>query len=129
LVGHEAEIYPRLEKLSAEIQRKVPQVFSDVGFNAFFAGGHNDVIPNNSLHTLAFPYEEENPLNSPNDVLDPEKCDVEFVEQVLKVAMLLENVHIVHGLGAVSTAHTEDDIDKLCLAYTRSLERIRRLSV
>ncbi len=128
LVEHEAEIYPRLEKLSAEIRRKVPKVFSNAGMNALFAGGHNDVIPNNSLHTLVFPFDEGNPLNSPNDVLDPEKCDVEFVEKVLKIAMLLEDVHIVHGLGAVSTAHTEDDIDRLCLAYARSLDRIRRLS-
>jgi len=128
LVEHEAEIYPRLEKLSAEIRRRVPKVFSNAGLNALFAGGHNDVIPNNSLHTLVFPFDEGNPLNSPNDVLDPEKCDVEFVEKVLKIAMLLEDVHIVHGLGAVSTAHTEDDINRLCLAYTRSLERIRRLS-
>jgi len=43
---------------------------------------------------------------------------------VLKLAMLLEDVHIVHGLGALSTAHTEADIERLCGAYQRAMARI-----
>ena len=128
LIEHETEVYPKLRQLSETIRRRVPQVFEDMGVYARFTGGENKVLPNNSLHTLVFPYEENNPLTSPNDVLDPTKCDVEFVEKVLKIAMLLENVHIIHGLGAVSTAHTENDIDHLCDAYRRSLERIEYLS-
>ena len=128
LIEHETEVYPKLRQLSEMIRRRVPQVFENVGVYARFTGGENQVLPNNSLHTLVFPYEENNPLTSPNDVLDPNKCDVEFVEQVLKIAMLLENVHIIHGLGAVSTAHTENDIDRLCDAYANSLERIEHLS-
>lgn len=124
LIEHESEIYPRLEMLSAELRKKVPRVFSEAGIEARFAGLDNDVLPNNSLHTLVIPYEGNNPLNSPNDVLDPERCDVDFVESVLKIAMLLEDVHIHHGLGAVSTAHTLEDVDKLCLAYQAGLERI-----
>lgn len=128
LIDHEDEVYPKLRRLSEMIRRKVPQVFKDAGMYVRFTGGENEVLPNNSLHTLVFPYEETNPLSSPDEVLDPEKCNVEFVEYVLKVAMLLEDVHIIHGLGAVSTAHTEEDIDKLCNAYARSLERIQYLS-
>lgn len=128
LIDHEDEVYPKLRGLSEMIRRKVPQVFKDAGMYVRFTGGENEVLPNNSLHTLVFPYEETNPLSSPDEVLDPEKCNVEFVEYVLKVAMLLEDVHIIHGLGAVSTAHTEEDIDKLCNAYARSLERIQYLS-
>ena len=125
LIDHESEIYPRLEQLSAAVRRKVPEVFAEAGIFARFAGGENDVLPNNSLHTLAFPYEDTNPLSSPNEVLDPERCDVGFVDHVLKLAMLLENAHIVHGLGAVSTAHTEEDVDQLCQAYGSSLARIQ----
>lgn len=128
LIDHEDEVYPKLKALSQAIRKRVPQIFENAGVYARFTGGNNEVLPNNSLHTLVFPYEEGNPLTSPDDVLDPEKCDVVFVEQVLKVAMLLENVHIIHGLGAVSTAHTEEDIDQLCNAYASSLERIEHLS-
>lgn len=125
LIDHQTSIYPRLAQLSEIIRRRVPEVFRQAGIYAQFTGGNNTVLPNNSLHTLVFPYDEDNPLTSPDDVLDPQKCNVEFVEQVLKVAMLLENVHIIHGLGAVSTAHTEGDIDRLCTAYAQALETIR----
>jgi glutamate-1-semialdehyde 2,1-aminomutase len=128
LIDHEDEIYPKLENLSGIIRRKIPDIFAEAGVYAQFAGRESDVLPNNSLHTLVFPYEERNPLTSPNEVLDPDKCDVEFGEIVLKLAMLLEDVHIMHGLGAVSTAHTEADIDLLCQAYARSLDRIQHWS-
>ena len=128
LIDHEDEVYPKLSGLSEMIRLRVPQVFQNAGMHARFTGEENEVLPNNSLHTLVFPYEETNPLTSPDDVMDPEKCNVGFVEHVLKVAMLLEDVHIIHGLGTVSTAHTEEDIDQLCNAYARSVERIQHLS-
>jgi len=126
LIDHETEIYPRLAQLSRDIRKKVPKVFEDAGILARFAGAENDVLPNNSLHTLVFPFDPDNLLKSPEDVLDPEKCDVVFVENVLKLAMLLEDVHIIHGLGAVSTAHTEQDVDQLCYAYAQALKKIIR---
>jgi glutamate-1-semialdehyde aminotransferase len=83
------------------------------------------VLVNNSLHMLVFPYKDTGPLTTPAQVLDPEIVDIELGEKVLKLAMLLEDVHIVHGLGALSTAHTESDIERLCVAYSNAIERIR----
>ncbi len=60
----------------------------------------------------------------PGQVLNPEVVDVTLGEKILKLAMLLEDVHIVHGLGALSTAHTEQDIERLCGAYQRAIKRI-----
>ena len=64
-------------------------------------------------------------LDSPDVVLDPQICDRTLTEKVLKLAMLLEDVHIVHGMGAMSTAHTEADIDRVAEAYRRALEKIK----
>ena len=44
-------------------------------------------------------------MTSPEAAWNPQICDVERREKVLKLALLLERVHVVHGLGAVSMAH------------------------
>ena len=38
--------------------------------------------------------------------------------------MLLEGVHVTHGLGSVTTAHTEDDLQFLGDACRRVARRI-----
>jgi glutamate-1-semialdehyde aminotransferase len=53
-------------------------------------------------------------------------CDVELSESVLQLALLLEDVFVMHGLGAVSTAHTEEEIEKLGDACGRAAKRIIR---
>jgi hypothetical protein len=46
-------------------------------------------------------------------------------DKALQLALLLENVHVVHGLGALSTAHTEDDIALLGEACHRVARRFK----
>jgi glutamate-1-semialdehyde aminotransferase len=40
--------------------------------------------------------------------------------------MLLEGVHLFHGRGFVSTAHTEADVDRTVTGFERTLRRLRR---
>jgi glutamate-1-semialdehyde 2,1-aminomutase len=124
LVDHEDEVYPFLADLSRTLQEKVLAVFRQAGWPAAFAGAESDILPDNSLKMLVFPYEEIGPLTRPEQVLNPEEVDVALAETVLKMAMLLQDVHIVHGLGALSTAHTEADIDRLCVAFAGVVARI-----
>ena len=63
-----------------------------------------------SLFQTHFPQKEGVILNSPqalNEFTDTEKREVEF-----KVRMLTKGVHVVHGGGAVSLAHSDTDIQK-----------------
>ena len=62
---------------------------------------------------------------TPDDANDPAKCDVELRDGVLQLALLLEDVHLVHGLAAVSTAHSEADIATLGEACRRVARRIK----
>jgi glutamate-1-semialdehyde aminotransferase len=74
---------------------------------------------------LVFPHEKGHALISPDEVKNPEICDVDLCEDVVQLAMLLENVHVVHGLGSTCTAHTEEDIQFLAEAFRRVAKWIK----
>ena len=125
LVENEESIYPKLAEISAKTRQAVASVFEGEGILARFAGDQIDNIPNSSLHMLVFPYEEGQSLITPDEVKNPEICDVALCEKVMQLAMLLENVHVVHGLGSTSLAHKEEHIQILCEAYQRVAKRLK----
>jgi glutamate-1-semialdehyde 2,1-aminomutase len=127
LVANESEIYPKIEQTSKLLRESVMEVFASAGVPARWAGGENSVLPHPSINMLCFPFREDAPLDTPDQVLNPEVCDLQMTEVVIKLAMLLEEVHLVHGLGGVSAAHTEEDIHRLRSAFGRALERIKQL--
>ena len=51
-------------------------------------------------------------------------CDVELSDNVLQLALLQEDVFVMHGLGAVSAAHTEADIAALGAAARNAARTI-----
>jgi glutamate-1-semialdehyde 2,1-aminomutase len=126
LVENEERIYPQIASISQLMRESVLEVFTKQNILARWAGGENPVIPHCSINMLCFPYQEDSPLTTPDEVLSPLVCDTVMTEIVIKLAMLLEDVHIVHGLGGISAAHTEEDIPLLCGAFERAIERISR---
>ncbi len=128
LVAHETEIYPRLAVLGDRIRQILEDAFLDEGIYARCTGWGNDALPGSSIFMLHFPYQEGHPLSAPDDVFDPAVCDVALNGDVLQLALLLENVHITHGHGAASTAHTEDDavfLEAACRNVARRLRKAR----
>jgi glutamate-1-semialdehyde aminotransferase len=77
------------------------------------------------MFMLHFPYDANVPLNRPEDWFDPAKCDVALTHRVLDLALLLEDVFMLHSHGGVSTAHTEQDIETLGEACRRVARRIK----
>jgi glutamate-1-semialdehyde 2,1-aminomutase len=125
LIDHEEEIYPRLAELGAKTRRTMEAAFEREGIHARCTGYGNDVVSGSSLAMLHFPYQHDCQLNTSGDTLDPAICDVTLRERVFKLALLLENVHVVHGLGALSIAHTEEEIAFLGEACGRVARRIK----
>jgi glutamate-1-semialdehyde 2,1-aminomutase len=125
LVDHEEEIYPRLAELGAKTRRTMEQAFAQEGIYARCTGDGNDAVPGSSLAMIHFPYQQDCQINAPEDTLDPTMSDVTLREQVFKLGMLLEDVHVIHGLGALSTTHTEDDIALLGEACSQVARRIK----
>lgn len=125
LAAHEAEIYPRLAFLGERTRRALEEAFTAEGLYVQCTGYPNEAVLGSSLAMLHFPYGKGTILRSPEDVNDPSKCDVVLSNKVLQTALLLENIHVVHGLGALSMAHTEGDIDFLKAACGAAAHRIK----
>lgn len=125
LVAHEAEVYPRLARLGDLLRRTTESVFAGAGIPVRCTGKPNAIVPGSSMAMVHFVYDPAQSLASPNDVDDPRLCDVALRERVFQLALLCEDVHVVHGLGAVSTAHTEDDLKAFAVVLQRVAQRIK----
>ncbi len=125
LVEHEATIYPRLIDLAEKGRQIIETSFAEQGIYAQCAGYRNDAMPASSLIRVHFPYRDGFKVTRPDEALDPSICDVALSEKVLRIAMLLEDVNVMFGLGAFSTAHTEADLETLKGAFGRVARRIK----
>ena len=125
LTDHQAEIYPALAVMGDKARRTVESAFASEGITARCTGEPNKAVTGSSVGAVAFPYDPAMSFRSPEDTKDPERCDVELVERVMQLALLVEDVFVMHGLGAVSAAHTDKDIAGLGEACARAARKIR----
>jgi len=124
-VDHEREIYPRLASLGEQARKALETAFREQGIHACCTGSGNDAVPGSSMAHIHFPYRDNTCLERPEQLFDHSVCDVELSKSVLQLALLLENVYLVHGHGALSTAHTDEDVAVLGEAARRAARRIR----
>jgi glutamate-1-semialdehyde 2,1-aminomutase len=128
LAANEAAIYPRINALGEQARRTVEEALRAEGFAARCTGDPNPALRGSSVGAVVVPVAPGADIRSPEQVRDPETCDVELADTVLQIALLLEDVHVVHGLGALSTAHTEGDVARLgdaCRAAARRIKAAR----
>jgi glutamate-1-semialdehyde 2,1-aminomutase len=125
LVAHESEIYPRLAVPGEKMRATLEAAFRDEGIFARCSGYPNGALPGSSLACVHFPYREDTVLDRPEKMFDPALCDVEMTKHILQLALLLENVYLVHGHGAVSMAHNDDDMAFFDHACRRAARRIK----
>ncbi len=125
LVTNEDTIYPRLAELGAKARQAMEAAFAEEGIYACCTGHSDGVLPGSSMVFLHFPHKPDTQLRRPEDLFNPSVCDITLSQRVLQLALLLEDVHIVHGHGALSTAHTQADVDVLGDACRRVARRIK----
>ena len=125
LVDHEEEIYPRIAVLGERAREIAVNAFLEEGVYCATPRYLNEAVKGSSLSLLAFPYEEGLELSTPADVRDPAVCDVALGEEILQLALLVDDVFAVHGLGAISSAHTQEDLERLRQAYGRAARLIK----
>jgi glutamate-1-semialdehyde 2,1-aminomutase len=128
LVAQEAAVYPAITRLAEKARQEVEKAFAETGLAVRCTGRQSNVIPASSMAAVQFPYDPATPCDSPEQTRNPEVCDVELSDTVLQLALLLEDVFVMHGLGAVSTAHTDEDIGRLGEACRRAGRRMGKLS-
>ena len=111
--------------LGEKARHMVEESFSQEGIYAQCAGYGNDAFPPSSLVRVHFPYSADQRIVRPEDALNPAICDITLAEKVLRVAMLLENVNVMFGLGSLSTAHTEADLSIVSDAIHHAAQRLK----
>ncbi|MEJ2209065.1 MAG: aminotransferase class III-fold pyridoxal phosphate-dependent enzyme [Anaerolineae bacterium] len=125
LAEHEEEVYPRLAEVGARTRQAIVDAFGQEGIPVRCTGEPAGVLPGSSMFMMHFPYREDAPLERPEDWFDPSLYDVALSHKVVDLALLLEDVFMLHSHGAVSTAHTEADIERLGEAIRRVARRIK----
>lgn len=104
LKDHAEEVYPNLEARGQKIRKGVQEAFHQQGLVVIVTGI-------GSLFQTHFPLHKGAILNSPhaiNQFTDLEKREVEF-----RVRMLTKGVHVMHGGGGLSIAHSDEDVEKV----------------
>jgi len=100
----EEEIYPVLEVKGERVRKGVQEALQREGVETVVTGI-------GSLFQTHFPFQKGVTLNSPhsiNQLTDIEKREVEF-----RIRMLNHGVHMMHGGGSLSMAHTDEDIERI----------------
>jgi glutamate-1-semialdehyde 2,1-aminomutase len=107
LKDHAGEVYPLLEAKGKKVREGVQESFRREGMNGIVTGF-------SSLFQTHFPFQQGVTLDSPHKIqqfTDIEKREVEF-----RIRMLTKGVHVMHGGGALSITHSDDDIEKIIRA-------------
>ena len=103
LKDHRKTIYPLLESKGEKIRKQLQEVLDREGLNAVVTG-------TGSLFQTHFPFEKGVKLDSPQSIhrlTDLEKREIEF-----RIRMLAKGIHVMHGGGCLTTAHSDEDIGK-----------------
>jgi glutamate-1-semialdehyde 2,1-aminomutase len=104
---HAEEIYPLLETKGEKVRKGVEEALQKVGVQTAVTGI-------GSLYQTHFPSQKGVEFHSPHLIhqfSDIEKREVEF-----RVRMLTKGVHVMHGGGGLSIAHSDEDIEKIIKA-------------
>ncbi|MDI7278063.1 MAG: aminotransferase class III-fold pyridoxal phosphate-dependent enzyme [Anaerolineae bacterium] len=117
LVRHESTTYPQLAEAGERLRAGLEKVFADHGMLARCTGRGNEVVPGSSLIQVHFPCRDDLALEGPEALWDPLLCDAMMRERVLRLGLLLRDVNVSHGLGALSTAHSEADLAQTLEAF------------
>ena len=104
LKEHATEVYPLFEEKGKKLREGVQKALQRHGIDAICTGI-------GSLYQTHFPLRPGVVLDSPHTIhrlTNLEKKEVEF-----RIRMMTKGVHVMHGGGALSLAHSDHDIDRI----------------
>ena len=117
LKDHAQEVYPRISQLGQRLREGMEQAFAKNGLPAKATGM-------GSLCGLYFPHKPETVVKSPNQMY--QLTDLEKVDQEFRLRMMNRGVFVMHGGGAVSFAHTGEDIEKVIKATEEVAQEMKK---
>jgi glutamate-1-semialdehyde 2,1-aminomutase len=129
LVEHQDEIYPRIGDLGKKTRAGIEEIFRAHGFNVRCTGYPDQRFTKSSIVGVHFLKDSIDRIDSPDQVWNPEVCDIELREVLFKLSMLKEGFFTVHGYGSISEAHTEDDVQGSLDAVERIARQWKRHNI
>jgi glutamate-1-semialdehyde 2,1-aminomutase len=126
LVRGAATVYPRMARAGEKLRRGIERAFAAEGIAARCTGDGNGVVPGSSLFMVHFPRDKEAACDRPEVLHDDRRMDLALREDLLKLALLIHGVNVVHGGGAVSAAHRERDIETTLAAYEEAARLFKK---
>lgn len=120
LIKNEGEIYGRIGNLGDRTRQEIERIFRHHGIQVRCTGGGGSLGIQSSLIGVHFLVQDIDEVTSPEQVWNPEICDINLREKFFKLAMLNEGFNIFHGFGAISFSHTDEEIQ----SALESVERI-----
>jgi glutamate-1-semialdehyde 2,1-aminomutase len=107
LEEHEKEIYPALDQKGEKVRSGIEKAFRSRGILARCMGI-------GSLFTTCFPISKDSPVWNIEDV--ETKTDIAKRDREFRLRMLNKGVYTMYGGGAVSMAHTDEDLNRIIQA-------------
>lgn len=127
LIEHENEIYPRIGRLGQIVRQRIEEIFRENGFMVCCTGGDDQLEVESSLVGVHFLCQELTSLSSPTQVFNPAVSDYLVREVIFKLSLLEEGVNTFHGFGAISAAHSEEDIQQALAAVEKTARYWRKI--
>jgi len=125
LVDHAGPIYAALAAAGDALRTRVEAAFRAEGIESRCTGWGNEAVPGSSLFMVNFP-RTDHAFAAAEDIWDPALCDVRLKEDILKIALLVEDVNVVHGGGAISLAHGPSALDRTVEAYAATARLFKK---
>ena len=104
LKDHSEKVYPLLESKGEKVREGVQSALRRHGVKATVTGI-------GSIFQTNFPRQEGVTLDSPHAI--SQFTDLEKREGEFRIRMLAKGVHVMHGGGALSTTHSDEDIQRI----------------
>lgn len=113
LKNNQQEIYPALDQKGQRLRSGMVEALEQAGIPASSTGM-------GSLCGLYFPKDPSQLARNPGEIQS--LTDVELLDQEFRIRMMNHGVFVMHGGGALSTAHSHEDVEKI-LEATRKVAR------
>jgi glutamate-1-semialdehyde 2,1-aminomutase len=116
LKGHAHEVYSLLEGKGKKVREGVQNSFDCEGVKAMVTGI-------GSLFQTHFPFQKGVMLNSPQAI--QQFTDVAKREGEFRIRMMAKGVYVMHGGGALSITHSDEDIERIIEASREVAKEMR----
>ncbi len=123
-IERENEIYPKLAELGNTLRAGLDRLKKDAPLTFHVQDVPPEIAPGTSLAFLHVTRDGAERPASPGELA--ERAHPLISERLLKAALLLEDVSVRFGIGALSTAHTDEHIDQTVAAFGVVLEKFAK---